>query len=98
MTVVGIDPPDPWPDADVDPVVDPARAAAAILRRLGLAAELVRHRTLDPGAALLASVPAAGAVLVVPAPRSPGSDGRWFAAVRRLVRAAGCPVLAVPDR
>jgi len=96
VTVIGLDASDPWPDDGSDPVVDPARAAAVRLRRQGLETDLVRRPSVDPSTALLAATTPAGAVFVVPAPRSPGADGRWFAALRRLVRAAGCPVLAVP--
>jgi nucleotide-binding universal stress UspA family protein len=97
VTVLGLDVPDPWPDESSGPVADAPRQAAARLRRRGLDVDLVRRPALDTAAVLLdASAAVAGAVLVVPGARSPGSDGHWYATARRLVRMAPCPVLVVP--
>jgi nucleotide-binding universal stress UspA family protein len=99
VTVVGLDVPDPWPDDGSGPVADAPRQAAARLRRAGLDVDLVRRPAGDPSAVLLdVSAAVAGAVLVVPGARSPGSDGHWYATARRLVRMAPCPVLVVPTR
>ena len=99
VTVLGLDVPDPWPDESSDPVEDAPRQAATRLRRSGLDVDLLRHPALDTAAVLLdTSAAVAGAVLVVPGARSPGSDGHWYATARRLVRSAPCPVLVVPGQ
>lgn len=96
VTVVALDAPDSWPPDGTDPVVDAARTTMAALGRGSVDATLVRRATSDPAAGMLDALDAErGAVVVVPAPQAAHTT-QWWSTLRRLVRDAPCPVLAVP--
>lgn len=94
--VIGLDPPDPWPDDSTAPSVDPQRHIAAALRAAGVQVELQRRATTDPVDALLeAATSITGAVIVVPGARSSMSLNHWFSTSRQLIRRAPVPILVV---
>ncbi len=96
VTVVALDAPDPWPRDGTEPVSDPARTTVALLARATIDAALVRRMAPDPVTGVLGALDGdRSAVLVVPAPAS-ARMSHWWSTVRRLVRHAPCPVLAVP--
>ncbi len=96
VVLLGLAAADPWPADASAPPSDDVDRAGAVLAEHGCAAAVDRPRSADTASLLVDTSREHGRVLVVAAPRWPGSATHWYSTARRLIRQASCPVLIVP--